>query len=86
MSKSSETAENKPDKLRTKQQQKLQAPSTMRSTMRTIRCMNTVDLEEWLEVRATMAEWSKAYENEGAAGSTDTEHHPVWAGRLASGV
>jgi len=71
MSKSSETAENKPDKLRTKQP---------------IRCMNTVDLEEWLEVRATMSEWSKAYENEGAASSTDTEHRPIWAGRLASGV
>lgn len=50
-------SKQQPDKLQTKQQQKL---PTMRSTMRTIRCMDTVDLEEWLEVRATMSEWSKA--------------------------
>ena len=50
---------SKQPKLPSAQRQKL---PTMRGTMQAIRCMNTIDLEEWLEVRATMAEWSKAYE------------------------
>ena len=41
---------SKQQKLPSAQRQKL---PTMRSTMQAIRCINTIDLEEWLEVRAT---------------------------------
>lgn len=36
-----------------------------KNTAKTTRCKETMDLEEWLEVRATMAEWAK--NNEAAA-------------------